>query len=177
MLCCWRNSVGLTEDELRRGLSSFRGHTDASGVSSQMPSTLSYWMIMPTTLTRYEHHWHPYIACILISRSTIEIFPAAPLLSYQRFLADFGSALSYPGMSFSSVYPAREEEPIPGILRCSSLSYISHRSTSVLPRPTSSRSSGKHPAGVVVMMGAGDIEFEVSSGQIPTYRSSPHTRP
>lgn len=154
-------SVGLTEDELRRGLSSFKGaHRRFERVLSDAEH--------PILLDDYAHHPDEIRASLA---SIHRLYPDLPITVvfqphlYSRtrdFMADFGSALSLSrDVILLPIYPAREE-PIPGITSDALLPYITSEHKCVTTKTDLIQELRQHPAGVVVMMGAGDIEFEVS---------------
>lgn len=153
-------SVGATEYELRSGLASFRGaHRRFERVLTEPQH--------PIVLDDYAHHPDEIRASL---DSIHRLYPTLPITVvfqphlYTRtrdFMADFGSALSISkDIILLPIYPAREE-PIPGVTSEALLPFITSVRKCVTSKADLVAELSHHTFGVIVMMGAGDIEFEV----------------
>lgn len=152
--------VGLTDEELRAGLSSFRGaHRRFERVLTESAH--------PILIDDYAHHPDEIRASLT---SIHRLYPTLPITVVfqphlysrtQDFMAEFGRALSISDdIILLPIYPAREE-PIPGVTSDALLPHITANRKTVTSKADLVDELKQHTFGVVVMMGAGDIEFEV----------------
>lgn len=153
-------ACGCTEDELRDGLASFRGvhrRFERVLVSSEHPILID----------DYAHHPDEIDASLSSIR---KLYPDKKITVvfqphlYSRtadFQQEFGQSLSQcDDVILLDIYPAREL-PIPGISSHSILKYIDKSQKCVVSKAELVGELYKHDFDVLVMMGAGDIEFEV----------------
>ncbi|MDO4770337.1 UDP-N-acetylmuramate--L-alanine ligase [Porphyromonas sp.] len=151
---------GCAEAELRSGLSSFRG------VHRRFERVLTSPQY-PILLDDYAHHPEEIEASL---SSIKKLYPDKEITVvfqphlYSRtadFQREFGESLSQcDDIILLDIYPAREL-PIPGISSHSILKYIDKESKCVVSKADLIQELSKHHFDVLVMMGAGDIEFEV----------------
>lgn len=151
--------LGATEEELRRGLKTFRG------AHRRFERT-----ILPDSrvvIDDYAHHPDEIRASLhsihhLYPGHHITVVFQPHLYSRTRdFLEDFGSALSVADdVLLIPIYPAREE-PIPGITSEAILPYLHAAQKGSVTKEALIPELEQHPFDILVMMGAGDIEFEI----------------
>lgn len=152
--------VGLTEEEIRPALADYRGIHRRFERTYITPEG-------PIVIDEYAHHPGEVKRSLLSIR---ELYPGKRLTLvfqphlYSRtrdFMDDFGEALStVDDVILSPIYPAREE-PIPGVTSEALLERVTSPHKCVVPLEELPEELAKHPFDVLVMMGAGDIEFEI----------------
>ncbi|MDO5036073.1 MAG: UDP-N-acetylmuramate--L-alanine ligase [Porphyromonas sp.] len=152
--------LGCTEEELRAGLSSFKGAHRRFERRLNSPAH-------PVLIDDYAHHPQEIEASL---RSIGKLYPDTPITVvfqphlYSRteaFMEEFGRALSHvDDVILLPIYPAREE-PIPGVTSESILPYLSSPQKKVVEKAQLVDELKEHHFSVLIMMGAGDIEFEV----------------
>lgn len=153
--------AGVKEEELRRGLSSFKG------VHRRFERTIFREDLI--LVDDYAHHPDEILASLTSLRKLYPFFRLTVVFQphlYSRtkdFLPDFGRALSLADeVVLLPIYPAREH-PIPGVTSDAILPYITATKKSSLQSKEELYPYLKERAiQVLIMMGAGDIEFEVS---------------
>lgn len=162
--------LGCTEDELRRGLETFRG-AHRRFERTKLPNRR-------VVIDDYAHHPDEIRASLSSIRDLypdrrVTVVFQPHLFSRTRdFLKEFGSALSLADeVILIPIYPAREE-PIPGITSEAILPFLSVRDKCATTKELLPKFLMDRKPEVLVMMGAGDIEFEVS-GAIDALRSLP----
>ena len=151
---------GCTEVEIRAALKSFRGaHRRFERVLNDPR--------VPILLDDYAHHPEEIQASLdsihkLYPDRRITVVFQPHLYSRTRdFQEEFGRTLSVvDDVILLDIYPAREE-PIPGVTSVSLLPFISSGSKKVCTKEGLLSELQSHDFEVLVMMGAGDIEFEV----------------
>ncbi len=152
--------LGVTEAELRAGLATFRG------ARRRFERT-----ILPdgrVVVDDYAHHPDEIRASLdsihrLYPGHHITVVFQPHLYSRTRdFLEEFGASLSVTDdLLLLPIYPAREE-PIPGVTSEAILPYLHATHKSVVAKADLIEELEKHhPFDILVMMGAGDIEFEI----------------
>lgn len=157
-------ACGCTEAELREGLSTFRGvHRRFERVKTSETA--------PVLIDDYAHHPDEIKASLASIR---KLYPKGRITVvfqphlYSRtadFKREFGEALGLcEDIILLDIYPAREE-PIPGVASASILEYIPHERKCVVTKSGLTSELDGHDFDVLVMMGAGDIEFEVPKVQ------------
>ena len=151
--------LGVTEAELREGLRTFRG-AHRRFERTKLPNGR-------VVIDDYAHHPDEIRASLssirdLYPERRITVVFQPHLYSRTRdFLGDFGEALSIADeVVLIPIYPAREE-PIPGITSEAILPYISHQAKYLSTKESLPNDLVRINPDVLVMMGAGDIEFEV----------------
>lgn len=152
--------LGCTEEEIRTALSTFRGARRRFQRLLNEPN-------LPVLIDDYAHHPHEIEASL---RSIRELYPEEQILVvfqphlYSRtadFLEEFGAALSHAeDLLLLPIYPAREA-PIPGITSDAILPYSSSPRKKVVEKAELLQELEEHQFTVLIMMGAGDIEFEI----------------
>ena len=151
--------LGCTEEELREGLRTFRG-AHRRFERTKLPDGR-------VVIDDYAHHPDEIRASLSSIRDLypgrrVTVVFQPHLFSRTRdFLEEFGKALSIADeVILIPIYPAREA-PIPGITSEAILPFVTAREKSVTPKETLPETLRASGADVLVMMGAGDIEFEV----------------
>lgn len=152
--------IGLTEEEIRPALADYRGihrRFERTRIGSDGPIVID----------EYAHHPGEVKRSLLSIR---ELYPGKRLTLvfqphlYSRtrdFMEEFGEALStVDDVILAPIYPAREE-PIPGITSEALLEHVTSSRKCVTPLDRLPKELEKHSFDVLVMMGAGDIEFEI----------------
>lgn len=150
--------LGATEDELRRGLASFLGSRRRFERWLNEPGH-------PVMIDDYAHHpdeIHASLTSIrrLYPHKEIAVVFQPHLFSRTAdFLQQFASALSVvDNVIMIPIYPAREE-PIPGITSEAVLRLVTSPKKACVEKADLIDELKKHSFDVLVMMGAGDIEF------------------
>lgn len=151
--------LGCTEEELREGLKTFRG-AHRRFERTKLPGGR-------VVIDDYAHHPDEIRASLASirdlypEREITVVFQPHLFTRTRDFLEDFGRALSIADeVILIPIYPAREE-PIPGVTSEAILPFVTSARKSVATKETlPAVLRGKKPE-VLVMMGAGDIEFEV----------------
>ena len=152
--------VGLTEEEIRPALAEYRGihrRFELTRIGTDGP----------VVIDEYAHHPGEVRRSLLSIR---ELYPGKRITLvfqphlYSRtrdFMEDFGKALStVDDVILAPIYPAREE-PIPGVTSEALLERITSPQKRVVPLEALPEELEHHSFDVLVMMGAGDIEFEI----------------
>lgn len=152
--------VGLTEEEIRPALADYRG------IHRRFERT-RIGTDGPVVIDEYAHHPGEVRRSLLSIR---ELYPGKRITLvfqphlYSRtkdFMEDFGKALStVDDVILAPIYPAREE-PIPGVTSEALLEQITSPHKRVVPLESLPEELEHHSFDVLVMMGAGDIEFEI----------------
>ena len=153
-------ACGCTEDELRVGLATFKGvHRRFERVLISADH--------PILIDDYAHHPDEIDASLSSIR---KLYPDKKITVvfqphlYSRtadFQQEFGKSLDRcDDIVLLDIYPAREL-PIPGITSHSILKYIDKAQKCVVSKAGLVEELRRHDFDVLVMMGAGDIEFEV----------------
>ena len=153
-------NIGVTPEEIRAALASFKGaHRRFERVLNQ-PG-------LPVLLDDYAHHPDEIQASLASirklypNRSILVVFQPHLYSRTRDFYIQFGEALSAANqVLLLPIYPAREE-PMPGVQSEMILPYISTPNKAVCSKQELLGQIARHNPDVVVMMGAGDIEFEV----------------
>lgn len=152
--------IGVTETELRPALASYRG------IHRRFERT-PIGQDGPIVIDDYAHHPGEVRRSL---QSIMELYPGKRITLvfqphlYSRtrdFMEDFGKALSLvDDVILLPIYPAREE-PIPGITSQALLEYITSPESCIVSPNDLLEELDHHRFDILVMMGAGDIEFEV----------------
>lgn len=152
--------VGLTEEEIRPALADYRG-------THRRFERTRIGIDGPVVIDEYAHHPGEVRRSLLSIR---ELYPEKRITLvfqphlYSRtrdFMEDFGKALStVDDVILAPIYPAREE-PIPGITSEALLERVTSPHKCVVPLESLPSELEKHSFDVLVMMGAGDIGFEI----------------
>lgn len=156
--------LGCTEEEIRNGLSTLKGaHRRFERVLQEDG--------IPILFDDYAHHPEEIEASLrsinnLYPQKQVTVVFQPHLYSRTRdFCEEFGKALSLASdVILLDIYPAREE-PIPGVSSQLILSKITSTCKCSCTKENLLQELEKRNLEVLVMMGAGDIEFE-----IPTVR-------
>ena len=152
--------LGATEDELRQGLRTFLG-AHRRFERTTLPDGR-------VVIDDYAHHPDEIRASLdsihkLYPDHHVTVVFQPHLYSRTRdFLRAFGEALSVADdVLLIPIYPAREE-PIPGITSDAILPHIqAEDKVAVTKEELIPELEAHHPFDILVMMGAGDIEFEI----------------
>lgn len=152
--------LGCTEEELREGLRTFRG-AHRRFERTKLPNGR-------VVIDDYAHHPDEIRASLASirdlypDRKVTVVFQPHLFSRTRDFLEDFGKALSIADdVVLIPIYPAREA-PIPGITSEAILPFVTSREKSSATKKTLPAILEQKKPEVLVMMGAGDIEFEVS---------------
>lgn len=152
--------LGVTEAELRAGLSSFRGSR----------RRFEHWLDEPghpIMIDDYAHHPDEIRASLTSIRRLYPDKEIAVVFQphlYSRtadFLNEFAEALSVVDqVILIPIYPAREE-PIPGVTSEAIVERVTSPHKACVPKEQLTEELSQHHFDVLVMMGAGDIEYEL----------------
>lgn len=150
--------LGATEDELRSGLASFLGSR----------RRFERWLSEPNhpiMIDDYAHHPDEIKASLTSIRRLYPHKEIAVVFQphlYTRtadFLKEFASALSVvDNVILIPIYPAREE-PIPGVTSEAVLNHVTSPKKACVSKVGLIDELKKHQFDILVMMGAGDIEY------------------
>lgn len=150
--------LGATEEELRTGLASFLGSRRRFERWLNEPNH-------PIMIDDYAHHPDEIRASLSSIRRLYPDKEIAVVFQphlYSRtadFLREFASALSIvDNVIMIPIYPAREE-PIPGVTSEAVLRYVTAPRKACVPKAELVDELKKHRFDILVMMGAGDIEY------------------
>lgn len=150
--------LGATEEELRTGLASFLGSRRRFERWLNEPNR-------PIMIDDYAHHPDEIRASLSSIRRLYPDKEIAVVFQphlYSRtadFLREFASALSIvDNVIMIPIYPAREE-PIPGVTSEAVLRYVTAPRKACVPKAELVDELKKHRFDILVMMGAGDIEY------------------
>lgn len=150
--------LGATEEELRTGLASFLGSRRRFERWLNEPNH-------PIMIDDYAHHPDEIRASLSSIRRLYPDKEIAVVFQphlYSRtadFLREFASALSIvDNVIMIPIYPAREE-PIPGVTSEAVLQYVTAPRKACVPKAELVDELKKHRFDILVMMGAGDIEY------------------
>ena len=150
--------LGATEEELRAGLASFLGSRRRFERWLNEPNH-------PIMIDDYAHHPDEIRASLSSIRRLYPDKEIAVVFQphlYSRtadFLREFASALSIvDNVIMIPIYPAREE-PIPGVTSEAVLQYVTAPRKACVPKAELVDELKKHRFDILVMMGAGDIEY------------------
>ena len=151
--------LGCTEEELREGLRTFRG-AHRRFERTKLPNGR-------VVIDDYAHHPDEIRASLssirdLYPERKVTVVFQPHLFSRTRdFLEAFGEALSLADeVILIPIYPAREE-PIPGITSEAILPFVTAPSKTTVTKEELPALLSERKPELLVMMGAGDIEFEV----------------
>lgn len=152
--------LGATEEELRGGLSSFKGSRRRFERWLNEPGH-------PVMIDDYAHHPDEIYASLTSIRRLYPDQEIAVVFQphlYSRtadFLDEFAKALSVvDNVILIPIYPAREE-PIPGVTSDAIAERVTSSRKACVPKDQLIEELAKHRFDVLVMMGAGDIEYEL----------------
>ncbi|MDN4753437.1 UDP-N-acetylmuramate--L-alanine ligase [Porphyromonadaceae bacterium W3.11] len=152
--------LGATEAELRHALSSFRGSRRRFEIWLNEPNH-------PIMIDDYAHHPDEIRASLgsirkLYPNKKVTVVFQPHLFSRTAdFMSQFAEALSLvDDVILIPIYPAREE-PIPGITSDALSQLVTAKSVISVSKEGLIDELRKHSSEVVVMMGAGDIEYEL----------------
>lgn len=150
--------LGATEEELRTGLASFLGSRRRFERWLNEPNH-------PIMIDDYAHHPDEIRASLSSIRRLYPDKEIAVVFQphlYSRtadFVREFASALSIvDNVIMIPIYPAREE-PIPGVTSEAVLQYVTAPQKACVPKAELVDELKKHRFDILVMMGAGDIEY------------------
>lgn len=153
-------ACGCTEAELRSGLASFRG------VHRRFERVLTS-PAHPILIDDYAHHPDEIDASLSSIRKLYPhhkitvVFQPHLYTRTADFMEAFGRSLSRcDDVILLDIYPAREL-PIPGVTSHAILKYIQGDKKCVVSKSALVEELRHHDFDILVMMGAGDIEFEV----------------
>lgn len=152
--------LGASEVEIRRGLASFQGSQRRFDRWLNEPDH-------PVMIDDYAHHPDEIRAALASIRKLYPEKEIAVVFQphlYSRtadFMPLFASALSLvDNVILLPIYPAREE-PIPGVTSAALLELITAPKRAAVSKEQLLTELDRHHFDVLVMMGAGDIEYEL----------------
>lgn len=154
--------LGVTQGELRSALASFKGTR----------RRFEFWLndpIHPVMIDDYAHHPDEIAASLYSIRKLYPdkkvtvVFQPHLFSRTADFLDEFAVSLSLvDDVILLPIYPAREE-PIPGVTSEAITERLTSLSKTTVPKDRLIEELSRHDFEVLVMMGAGDIEYELPS--------------